>query len=111
MALEIRKPWQTLDASSVQRVPGQLGVYEVGDAAGLVLYIGFAGARSAFGLRTELARHVGAPGAASFRYEVNTAYITRHRELLMVYAAGHDGRLPEFNRAEPRVPLGRLSPG
>ena len=48
------------------------------------------------------------PDAIAFRYEVTTAYHTRHLELLMVHQADH-AALPKYN--EPMPSLGRLSPG
>ena len=110
MAIELTKPWRALDAATVHAVPGNLGVYELGDEDGRVVYVGFAGGRSTFGLRSELERHLGNPaGATRFRYEVNMQYHSRYRELLMAHVA-RDGALPAMNRAERSVPLGRLSP-
>jgi len=40
------KPWQPLTAEAATRLPGQLGVYQVADAKGTIVYIGQAGARS-----------------------------------------------------------------
>ena len=56
------------------RLPGQLGVYQVADAQGTVLYIGQAGARSPFGLRSELQRELEERGEGhQFRVEVNSS--------------------------------------
>jgi len=86
-----------------------MGVYELADATGAVLRIGYAGGRSRFGLRGEIAAAASAlAGARAFRYEVTTAYLTRYQELLMLHQADH-GRLPPHNPPEPG--LGRLSPG
>jgi len=110
MAIEMTKPWRPLTAEEVRKLPGQLGVYELGDDEGRVLYVGFAGGKSAFGLRSELENHARAPtgGATRFRYEVNMQYTTRHRELLMAHVA-RTGHLPPGNRLDA-PPLGRLSP-
>lgn len=105
--LFLAKPWMELEPGTVARVPGQLGVYELGDDAGRTLYVGVAGGRSRFGLRGELERHLEGP-AVNFRYEVNMQYETRYRELLMAYVA-RDGDLPPLNRAERLPRLGRLS--
>lgn len=105
MRLHLDKPWIPLDEASVARVPGQLGVYQLADDDGNVCYIGFAGGRSLFGLRSELAVRVGA--ARAFRYEVNMQYQTRYRELLMLHRGAH-GELPILNQAEPPLRLGRL---
>jgi hypothetical protein len=105
------KPWIALTPAGVKAVPGQLGVYQLADAAERIVYIGFAGARSLFGLRSELQRALEWPaaGAVHFRYEVNQQYTTRHRELLMLHVADH-GALPAMNQANPPIRLGRLSP-
>ena len=102
MPIHLDKPWLPLDAAA--DLPGQLGVFELADEAGRVQYIGCAGGRSRFGLRSEVsaaaqripqARHV-------FRVEVTTAYLTRHRELLMAHQADQ-GALPPHNEPMPRL--------
>ncbi len=109
MSVRCTKPWIAIDAGTLAVLTGQLGVFEFADAAGEVIYIGRADARSLFGLRSEVARWAGAIEAArSFRVEVTTAYHTRHLELLMAHRADHDA-LPRCN--EPMPTLGRLSPG
>ena len=105
MSIRLDKPWQTLDPDAVARVQAQLGVYELANADGEILFIGFAGGRSRFGLRGELEAHLGE--AERFRVEVNMSYLTRHRELLMTFEADH-GRLPARNTRPNR--LGRLHP-
>ncbi len=111
MPVRLDKPWQALTEEAVRRLPGQLGVYQIADAAGEVLLIGFAGGRSRFGLQGELARERQArPGlAVRFRYEVTMQYLTRYQELLMVHLADH-GRLPADNDQAEIGRLGRLSP-
>ena len=109
LRLRLDKPWQPLTAETAQRLPGQLGVYQVADAKGTVLFIGQAGARSPFGLRSELQREVLERGPDHlFRVEVNMQYRTRWFELLMVHQADYGG-LPPDNAKNP-PPLGRLSP-
>lgn len=111
MSVRLDKPWRELTAAAVEALPGQLGVYQIGDDDGRILYIGFAGGRSLFGLRGELEGQLAArPDGAKFRYEVNQQYTTRYRELLMVHVADH-GRLPADNADNPPPNLGRLSPG
>jgi len=56
LRLRLDKPWRPLTAEVVDRLPGQLGVYQIADAKGTIVYIGQAGARTAFGLRSELQR-------------------------------------------------------
>ena len=110
LRLRLDKPWQPLTAEQATRLPGQLGVYQVADAAGTVLYSGQAGARSPVGLRSELQREAADRGPGhQFRVEVNQQYRSRWFELLMVYQADH-GALPVDNAKNPPPVLGRLSP-
>jgi hypothetical protein len=87
---------------------GHLGVYELADASGTTLFIGYAGGKSRLGLRGEIldacAEH---DDATQVRYEVNTAYWTRYQELLMLHISAH-GELPEAVTFTGK--LGRLSP-
>lgn len=97
------------DAREAAALPGHMGVYELADAAGRVVFIGCAGGRSRFGLRGEVCDALARiEGASRFRVEITTAYLTRHRELLMRHQAAH-GALPAGNGPVPG--LGRLSPG
>jgi len=105
MRLHLDKPWIPLDSEHVALVPGQLGVFQLADASGSVVYVGYAGGRSLFGLRSELSVRIGA--ASTFRYEVNMQYQTRYRELLMLHQ-GANGALPIMNQAEAPISLGRL---
>ena len=111
MALRLTKPFQPLTVENARALPGQLGIYELADAEGRTVAFGFAGARSLFGLRSELTAMAEAPpyGATQFRVEVNQQYHTRFRELLMVHQADH-GQLPPVNAEDPPIGLGRLSP-
>jgi hypothetical protein len=111
MAIRIEKPWIELAPETVAALPGQLGVYQLADAKGQVVLIGFAGGRSRLGLRSELERALTErpAGASHFCYEVNQQYTSRYRELLMLHVADH-GSLPVANRADPPFGLGRLSP-
>ena len=112
MAVRLRldKPWRPLSAEEAARLPGQLGVYQVADASGAILFIGHAGARSPFGLRSELQREFAERGeGCQFRVEVNQQYRTRWLEMLMVHQADH-GSLPADNAKNPPPNLGRLSP-
>ncbi len=84
--MPLNKAWQDSDPATSSRVPATLGVYELGDAAGNVLYIGFAGGKSQFGLRGEILARIkqvdSANPVSKFRYEVNMMYMTRFVELL-----------------------------
>ena len=107
MPVRLDKPWQPLAAA--KDLPGQLGAFQLADADQRVLYVGYAGGRSKFGLRSaviDAGNEVA--NASQFRIEITTAYLTRYRELLMAHVADH-GELPEANGPEPR--LGKLGPG
>src|SRR5262249_61240702 len=69
MAIRMTKPWIELSPEAIKALPGQLGVYQLADPQGHVVFIGFAGGRSLFGLRSELERALrgGPPGATGFR--------------------------------------------
>ena len=110
MAVRLEKPWVPLTAEALSEVKEQLGVYELGSDAEGVLFIGVAEARSPFGLKSALEAVLQTGREISFRYEVNTAYQTRYRELLMAYVADH-GTLPPENDPATAPSLGRLSPG
>lgn len=107
MSLRIRRDWAPLDDKSVAAMPAQVGVYEIGDAAGRVLKIGYAGGRSLFGLRGELQRELAERGAGfRFRWEAVSTYLSRHVELQMLHLADH-GALPPDNPPRPDLrPLG-----
>jgi len=109
MQLRLDKTWKPLDAEHVAALPGQLGVYQIADAGGTVSRIGFAGAKTLFGLRSALEQELQRrPTGAQFRVEVNTQYQSRWRELLMLHKADH-GQLPVDNSDKDAVGLGRLS--
>ncbi len=111
MAVRMTKAWTALTPENVKRLTGQLGVYQLADDRGGVVFIGFAGGRSLFGLRGELETALQEPpaGATQFRVEVNQQYTTRYQELLMAHV--HDcGDVPVGNRGKPLPRLGRLSP-
>lgn len=113
MAVRMSKPWRPLTAAEADKVAGNLGVYQLANAAGEVLYIGVAGGKSLFGLRGEIQAKAAEPpeGATQFRLEVNTSYRTRHRELLMAHMFDHEDKLPPLQPAEDGRGLGKLSPG
>ena len=106
MGVRLEKPWLALDPELVASLPGQLGVFQLANEHHEVVYIGFAGGLSLFGLKGELANWLGR--WPFFRVEVNTAYRTRCRELLMVHFSDH-GSYPTENTAQETSGLGRLS--
>jgi hypothetical protein len=107
MAVRMSKAWTDCAAAAIAALPGQLGVFELADGDGEVIYIGCADARTLFGLRSEVAVRASELDAAAFRVEVTSAYRSRWLELLMAHRADHH-RLPRGN-PEP-AGLGRLSP-
>ena len=112
MGIRLEKPWIDLNEAAVRNLPGQLGVYQLAEPNGTIFYIGYAGGRTLFGLRSELERWLkdrsGNP--ARFRYEINMQYISRHQELLMLHVADF-GALPLANNDVDPQKLGRLHPG
>jgi hypothetical protein len=111
MAVRMTKPWTPLTPEAVRRLTGQLGVFQLADATGSVVFIGVAGGRSLFGLRGELEKALAEPpaGATQFRVEINQQYTTRYQELLMAHVHDH-GDVPAGNRGKPLPRLGRISP-
>lgn len=112
MSIRLEKPWIDLTPDNVAALSGELGVYHLADEVGRIVRIGYAGGRSLFGLRGELAKALKEHGGASvkFRIEVNHQYLSRYEELLMIHVADHGG-LPAGNHAEKKRRLGRLSIG
>jgi len=110
MGVRLEKPWRDLTAANVAALAAELGVYQLGDADGRVVRIGYAGGRTLFGLRSELTAALEAGEAPRFRTEVTAQYLSRYEELLMVHQADY-GALPPGNAAEANRRIGRLSPG
>lgn len=106
MSIQLDKPWRQLTEENVVQLGGQLGIYQLADSEQKVIYIGFAGARSLFGLRGELTEQM--KRAAFFRVEVNTAYRTRWRELMMIHFASYN-EYPDLNTPYETQDLGSLS--
>ena len=106
MSVALTKPWIPLEQSAVTALPGQLGVFEIADEYREVSYIGFAGGKSLFGLRSELSEWL--DRGSYFRVEVTTTYRTRHRELLMDHHR-RCGCYPEQNSESELAGLRRLS--
>lgn len=111
MAVRLTKPWLRLDVAAAARLSGQLGVYELANDKGEIVYIGAATGRSLHGLKGEISRWAVAPpaGATRFRYEINMAYRTRQFELLGAYRFDH-GRDPVVNVERGELYPGRLRP-
>ena len=106
-AWEIRGAWAPFRREDVPVISGSLGIYEIADAAGSLLYAGYAGGRTLHGLRGciaacfsgELPFAAALATAASYRYEVNSSYLGRWLEILGRYREEH-GALPPGNMAE-----------
>ncbi len=114
MSIRLEKPFTPLSEEALKNLPGQTGVFQLADQSDNLLAIGFAGGRSLFGIRSELPLELERLRAAgfqptSYRLEVNTAYLTRFQELLMLHLADF-GELP-VGQADHALKLGRLSPG
>ena len=108
MAVRLTKPWMSAEEALAQ-LRGNLGVFELADEEGRVLFIGYAGGDSIYGLKSAVAQALQAIGSASqVRFEVTTSYHTRYRELLMAYQADF-GSLPPSN-PPLTFTLGKLSP-
>lgn len=105
LTTRLTKDWVPKD-QALLRLRGNLGVFELADAKGEVIYIGFAGGNSQFGLKGVVQEILQSVDAVSVRWEVNTAYLSRFKELMMVHIADH-GAAPVNN---PPIKLGKLSP-
>ena len=98
--------WTRFEPERVQEISGSYGIYEIADADGNVLYAGYAGGRSLFGLQGCIAEHFSAKAqdaairerAAQYRYEVTLSYLGRWVEVLGRYLEEH-GALPGGNQA------------
>lgn len=111
MAVRLDKDWMPFQAQSVNAMAGHLGVFQLGNDEGDIVYIGVAGGRSRFGLKGELQSHLSAPpsGATHYRFEVNMMYRTRYIELLAAFVHDH-GALPAGNEDVDVSTLGRIRP-
>jgi hypothetical protein len=112
VSIRLEKPWVDLIDKRVGQLRGELGVYQIGDERGEVVFIGYAGGRSLFGLKSELEgaleRYRGQK--MRFRVEVTSQYLSRCEELLMIHKHDH-GEVPRDNHAERKRKLGRIEPG
>lgn len=111
MAVRMDKAWQPLTDERVAQLPGHLGVFQLGDPDGNIVYIGCADARTRYGLREVVGAQLAAPaaGATCFRTESTMAYRTRFAELVQVYLHDH-GAPPIGNTDLDPSRFGRLRP-
>ena len=54
MSIRLDKPLQQLSDDNIQKLAGNLGVFQLADDNGNIIYIGYAGGKSLFGLRGEV---------------------------------------------------------
>ncbi len=117
--MPIRKPWTQFSAEAIRAIPAVVGVYEIADADGRLLYIGQAGGRERFGLRSRIASHFdGSDGnpvlrerGAQFRWESNQQYTSKRLEMLMQFQRDEGAQWPPGNAAgdwQDTPQLGRL---
>ncbi len=117
--MPIRKPWSTPEPETLRALPAVVGVYELADEAGRVIFVGLAGGRERFGLRGKLQEHFSAEEsnpvlrerAARLRWESTQQYTSRRSELLLEYGREQGAALPPGNAAggwADRPRLGRL---
>jgi len=107
MSIRLTKQWLPLNKETVDQLKGELGVFQLASEAEEITYVGVAGSRSQFGLRSEISKHL--KKAVFFRTEVTSAYSTRFQELLMVHHADF-GYYPALNSDSDTAKLGKLSP-
>lgn len=94
--LDIRAGWLALTDENARSLEAAVGVYEI-RSNGTTELIGYAGARSAFGIRGELVElAANAEDGSEFRSEVVTTYLTRWAELLGWHLS-QTGALPPGN--------------
>lgn len=111
MSIRLSKPWLDLDDLDLESVPAQLGVFQLADDTHGVIYIGYAGGRQLFGLRSAIADKVRSLGsrAAFTRFELTHGYLSRWEELMMVHL--HDTGAPPIGNVGEVIPTGHLEPG
>ena len=109
MSIRMEKPWRPLASEHLKTMPAQLGVYQIANAQQDVVYIGYAGGRSLWGLRGALQEQLAERGAGfHFRLEVNQQYLSRWEELLKIHKSDH-GTVPEGNENHQPRRIGQLS--
>lgn len=110
MSIRLTKPWVDLHDLDPEALPAQLGVFQLADAAGDVIYIGYGGGTTLFGLRSAIteARAEKASAAVSLRYELTHGYLSRWEELMMVHQ--HDFGHPPVANDPGDAPRGRITP-
>jgi hypothetical protein len=110
LGVRLEKPWRDLTPETVADLAAELGVYQLADAEGRIVRIGYAGGRTLFGLRSELEAALKEGAVVKFRTEVTSQYLSRYEELLMAHFADF-GALPSGNASDRGLRLGRIKPG
>ena len=110
MGIRLEKNWEILNSTSIEALPGQLGVYQIADKDGQIISVGYAGAKEPFGIRSALEREILLHGnvGTQFRYEFTSNYRSRWDEMLMLHIYDY-GELHEHQRNESSR-VGRLHP-
>ena len=89
---------------------GNLGVYQLADASQQILFIGYAGGKSLFGLKGEILDAFQAHSTAVWaRWEVTSAYMSRYKELLMVHRHDHHELPPKHSHSTRPVESCRMN--
>ena len=68
MAVRMTKPWRPLTLTEAKRLSGNLGVYELSNEEGEVVYIGAATGHSLYGLRGEVMAKAEHPPAGATQF-------------------------------------------
>ena len=111
MAIRLEKAWRPITDEVVKGLAAQLGVYQISNNKEEIVYIGYAGGRSLWGLRGALQDKLAELGEGyQFRIEVNQQYLSRWEELLKVHKGDHDA-LPPGNKDHRPRRVGQLSLG
>jgi hypothetical protein len=107
------KPWLDATPDVLAEIPVGTGVYEIREAAGDVIDIGYAGSKEPFGLRSALQRLVDGldSDVLQLRYELHVQYHSRYLELVLSHRARHEGSAPESVAHRAPGVHGRLPPG
>lgn len=110
MAIRLTKPWIPIE-EGLAGLRGHLGVFQLADTEQQIVYIGYAGGNSLFGLRGEVsAMSKEIADSAFVRVEITTAYLSRYRELMMIHIADHGSPPPANKLTKQPLTLGKLSP-
>lgn len=111
MSIRMEKPWKPLTSEQTKNMPAQLGTFQISDTELDIVYIGYAGGRSLWGLRGALQEQLAKRGEGfNFRVEVNQQYLSRWEELLKIHKFDY-GAVPPDNERHRPLRIGRLSLG